>query len=125
MHNTPKLIISATAVALLWLAPVRAAPPPAADAADSVFSSSSDTAPAKAPGNSPVLAGAELEKTVQQLQKRLEAIETRLGTSSRPPSITYNMERRLADLERRIQQLEQQTARLQQLDQRVRRLEMK
>ena len=41
MRNTPKLIISAAAVALLWLAPVRAIPPPAADAADSVFAASS------------------------------------------------------------------------------------
>ena len=60
-----------------------------------------------------------------QLEKRLEAIEARLGPTSRPASVTYNLERRLADLEKRIQQLEQQVARWQQVDQRVRRLEMK
>ena len=125
MRNTPSLICFATALVLMWQASVRAVPPPGADAADSVFPASAGTVPAKAPGRSTALADTELEMSVQQLQKRLDAIETRLGSSSRPPSITYNLERRLADLEKRIQQLEQQTARLQQLDQRVRRLEMK
>lgn len=62
---------------------------------------------------------------LEQLEKRLEAIEARLGPTSRPASVAYNLERRVADLEKRIQQLEQQVARWQQVDQRVRRLEMK
>ena len=56
---------------------------------------------------------------------RIEAVEARLGAASRPPSITYNLERRLSDLERRVQQIEQTVTRLQGLDARIRKLEMK
>lgn len=65
------------------------------------------------------------EKDAEQMQKRLDTIEARLGMSSRPPSVANNMERRLADLEKRVQQIEQQLARMSQFDQRIRRLEMK
>ena len=125
MRNIPRLISSATIIALLGPLSAHAVPPPGADAADTVFSSTPVAVAVREPPASPANPGADLDKTVQQLQKRLDAIEARLGSSSRPPSITYNMERRLADLEKRVQQLEQQTTRLQQLDQRVRRLEMK
>lgn len=61
----------------------------------------------------------------KELQMRVEAIEARLGAATRPPSITYNLERRLSDLERRVQQIEQTVTRLQSLDARIRKLEMK
>ena len=67
----------------------------------------------------------QMEKALLQMQKEIATIEARLGLNSRPPSVTYNVERRLADLEKRVQQLEQQLARLQQFDQRIRRLETK
>ena len=66
-----------------------------------------------------------VETMAADMQKRLAAIEARLGPASRPPSMTYNLERRLADLEKRVQQIEQQLVRMQQMDQRIRRLEMK
>ena len=97
---------------------------PAGTVADAVFSTPTVPAPAKEippAGGAP----ANLAPVDPQLQKRLDAIETRLGSATRPASMNYNFERRLADLEKRVQQLEQQTVRLQQLDQRVRRLEMK
>lgn len=61
----------------------------------------------------------------QDLVQRLDAIEARLGQATRPPSMAYNLERRLTDLEKRIQQLEQQQTQLQKLEPRLRRLEMK
>ena len=64
-------------------------------------------------------------ESFRQLQKRLDHIEARLGTSARPPSVAFNVERRLADLEKRLAQIEQQLARMQAWDARIRRLEMK
>lgn len=61
----------------------------------------------------------------KDLVQRLDVIEARLGQAARPPSIAYNLERRLTDLEKRIQQLEQQQTQLQKLEPRLRRLEMK
>ncbi len=78
------------------------------------------TAPTVAP---PTLTITEAEW--KALLQRLDALETRLGPGSRPPSIAYNMERRLTELERRVQQMEQTVTRLQSLDSRVRKLEMK
>ncbi len=69
----------------------------------------------------PVVTDAEWRALLQ----RLETLEARLGAATRPPSIAYNMERRIADLERRLQQLEMSVTRLQSLDSRVRKLEMK
>lgn len=79
-----------------------------------------------APESSPPAPPAPLPATeITKLETRIDQIESRLGTSSRPASVAYNMERRLTDLERRIQQLEQKQSRLQQdVDQRLRRLEM-
>ncbi len=65
------------------------------------------------------------EPAIAEMLKRLDAIEARLGHSVRPPSVSYNLERRLAELEKRVQQIEQQLTRTQQMDQRIRRLEMK
>ena len=67
----------------------------------------------------------QTETRLRQMQKQIDALEARLGGTSRPPSVAYNVERRLADLEKRMQQLEQQLTRLQQVDQRIRRLETK
>ena len=77
--------------------------------------------PESPPPQEPVVTDAEWRALLQ----RLETLEARLGPVSRPPSIAYNMERRIADLERRVQQLEQTVTRLQSLDSRVRKLEMK
>lgn len=125
MRPIPGWICSATAIALCGLASVHAATTPESDAAESVFAGPPAATPVREPTGSPAVASTDAEKTVSQLQKRLEAIESRLGASSRPPSIAYNVERRLADLEQRVQQIEQQLARMQQFDQRIRRLEMK
>ena len=85
--------------------------------------SNSESSEAKLP--LPADAFQQLEVKANELQQRLDAVEARLGSSSRPPSAGNNMERRLADLEKRVQQNEQQLARMQQFDQRIRRLEMK
>ncbi|NCA81354.1 MAG: hypothetical protein EOM72_01220 [Opitutae bacterium] len=65
------------------------------------------------------------ERNDEEILKRLDLLDAHLGSSSRPPSITHNVERRLSNLERRVQQMEQQQSRMQQFDQRIRRLEMK
>lgn len=77
--------------------------------------------PESPPPQEPVVTDAEWRALLQ----RLETLEARLGAATRPPSIAYNMERRIADLERRLQQLEMSVTRLQSLDSRVRKLEMK
>ena len=104
-----------------WAWSCLSGPPPAdaqaPQAAEAVFPS---PAPSPAPATDPAMADA-----LRLVQKRLDSIEARLGASARPPSVGYNMERRLADLEKRVQQLEQQVARMQPYDQRIRRLEMK
>jgi len=65
------------------------------------------------------------EKILKKMEKRLDTIEARLGKTSRPPSLTHTVERRLTDLERRLQKIEQQLTRMQKWEQRIRRLEMK
>ena len=92
-----------------------------AEAVEQLFPSPAPAARVAAPPADKPTAADRLEP----LEKRLDAVESRLGPSSRPASVTYNVERRLADLEKRVQQIEQQLARWQQIDQRVRRLEMK
>lgn len=88
--------------------------------ADAVPTRPADT-PESLPPPEPLVAKAEWKALLQ----RLDALEARLGPATRPPSIAFNMERRIADLERRVQQLEQSVTRLQSLDSRVRKLEMK
>jgi BMFP domain-containing protein YqiC len=61
----------------------------------------------------------------KDLVQRLEALEARLGQAARPPSMAYNIERRITDLEKRLQQVEQQQTQLQKWESRLRRLEMK
>ena len=107
--------------ALLIAAAIQTANGQGAEAVDQLFPSPAPAAKVAAPPAGEPPAADRLEP----LEKRLDAVESRLGPSSRPASVTYNVERRLADLEKRIQQIEQQLARWQQIDQRVRRLEMK
>lgn len=64
-----------------------------------------------------------LDEALDSIENRLRQFEARLGHSTRPPTMTHNVERRLADIERRLDRIEQQLNRMQQLDQRVRRLE--
>ena len=107
--------------ALLIAAAIQTANGQGAEAVDQLFPAPAPAAKVAAPPAGEPPAADRLEP----LEKRLDAVESRLGPSSRPASVTYNVERRLADLEKRVQQIEQQLARWQQIDQRVRRLEMK
>ena len=91
------------------------------DAVDALFP---DVAAPARPAPTPASA-ATPDDSLRQLEKRLDALEARLGPATRPPSLANSVERRLADLDARLQKLEQQLTRLQQYDQRIRRLEMK
>ena len=93
------------------------------DAMDALFPDVAAPAPAR-PAPAPASA-ATPDDSLRQLEKRLDALEARLGPATRPPSLANSVERRLADLDARLQKLEQQLTRLQQYDQRIRRLEMK
>lgn len=93
------------------------------DVVDALFASPPPAAAVPAPANT--ASAPAIDPAVVLMQKRLDAIEVHLGVPNRPPSVAYNMERRVADLEKRVQQLEQQVSRMQQFDQRIRRLEMK
>lgn len=99
----------------------------AASPVDSVFPDADTTPsrPADIPESAPTPTPVVTEGEWKALLQRLDTLEARLGPATRPPSIAYNMERRIADLERRVQQLEQSVTRLQSLDSRVRKLEMK
>lgn len=57
------------------------------------------------------------------LAKRLDIIETRLGSTTRQSSPAATIERRLADIEKRLDRLEQQYNRIQQMEQRIRKME--
>ncbi len=94
---------------------------------DSVFpdAAAAPARPADIQESAPTLTPVVTEAEWNALVQRLDALEARLGPATRPPSIAYNMERRLTDLERRVQQMEQTVTRLQSLDSRVRKLEMK
>jgi hypothetical protein len=94
-----------------------------AGAVDTLFPEPAITAPlAQA---KPATAASNAAATLVEVNRRLSVIEARLGTTARPSSLGYNIERRLADLERRMQQLEQKQARMQQWEQRIRRMEIK
>jgi len=102
------------------------APGQSPGAVDALYPPSRPSPPAqKAEQNVLTMETGQAEKSLAQIEKRLDTIEARLGKTSRPPSIAYNVERRLSDLERRLQKLEQQQARMQKWEQRIRRLEMK
>jgi hypothetical protein len=62
-------------------------------------------------------------RAMEQLTRRVEEIETRLGRSNRTPTATYNLERRLEDIEKRIAAMEKKVSDLEKLEQRVRKLE--
>ena len=95
-----------------------------AGAVEALFPASAATAPGPgAPAAAPEESGTA--ESFRQRQKRLDHVEARLGISTRPPSVAFNVERRLADLEKRLAQIEQQLARMQTWDARLRRLEMK
>lgn len=112
-------------VGVLAFAPLAGMAQKPSDAVGALFPGTSNSAPSEAKLPSPADAPQPWEVKANELQKRLDAVEARLGGSSRPPSAVNNMERRLADLEKRVQQIENQLARMQQFDQRIRRLEMK
>jgi len=95
-----------------------------ATAVETLFPASPPSPPEQAPRGTKASSALDWEKEATLFEKRLDAIEARLGTSPRPPSVAYNLERRLADLEARLQKMEQQMARMQQWEQRIRRLEM-
>lgn len=61
--------------------------------------------------------------SVQVTRKRLDAIESRLGTATRQPTPATTIERRLADIEQRLDRLELQNNRIQQMEQRIRKIE--
>ena len=119
----PRAALSAAALGL-WLGGM----PASAQGAGAVEALFPTPAAAAAPGpGAPAAApdGSVTAESFRQLQKRLDLIEARLGISARPPSVAFNVERRLADLEKRLAQIEQQLARMQAWDARIRRLEMK
>ncbi len=62
-------------------------------------------------------------QAVKVMDKRLEAIEKRLGFDRRPPTVTTTVERRLAEIERRLDGVERQLQTMRQMEQRLRRLE--
>ena len=95
------------------------------EAVDALFAVPVSPAREEQPSTPPPPAKRPVDPSIEDMLKRLDTIEARLGASIRPPSVNYNMERRLADLEKRIQQIEKQLARLPQMDQRLRRLEIK
>lgn len=64
--------------------------------------------------------GQEAERRIEALEKSLDAVESRLGRSTQPPSLSNNMERRLQDLEKRLSALERETKRM---DERLRKVE--
>ena len=110
---------------VLAFAPLAGMAQKPSDAVGALFPGTSNSAPSEAKFPLTADAPQPWEVKANELHKRLDAIEARLGGSSRPPSAGNNMERRLADLEKRVQQVETQLARMQQFDQRIRRLEMK
>ncbi len=61
---------------------------------------------------------------LRNVEERLHAVEARLGTPTRQPTITTTFERRVADIERRLEKVEQQLNQLRNLEQRLRKLEM-
>lgn len=110
-------------VALLSLQAMGAESSSPANAVSTLFPEPASPSPSAQ--TQPAAADTNAEATLVEINRRLSVIETRLGTTARPASIGYNIERRLADLERRVQQLEQKQARMQQWEQRIRRMEMK
>lgn len=64
-------------------------------------------------------------KSVENLDKRVSTLESRLGRNVTTPSATNNLERRLDDLEDRVKDLEDLTKALEKLERRVRDLERK
>jgi len=62
-------------------------------------------------------------RAIEALDARLRVIESRLGTTTRPPALNETFERRFADMTRRMERMEQQLNRLQQMEQRLRRIE--
>ena len=112
-----------TLLGLIGSFPVHAQVVP--EAVEALFAAPVSPAREERPVTPPPPAKRPVDPSIEDMLMRLDTIEARLGASIRPPSMTYNLERRLADLEKRVQQIEQQLTRMQQMDQRIRRLEMK
>jgi len=115
--------LSVGIVALLSLRAMGAESSGPANAVSTLFPE--PASPSPSPQTQPATIATNAAATLLEVNRRLSVIEARLGTTTRPSSIGYNIERRLADLERRVQQLEQKQARMQQWEQRIRRMEMK
>ncbi|MBU4460055.1 MAG: hypothetical protein KJ579_05765 [Verrucomicrobia bacterium] len=64
--------------------------------------------------------GRDVERRIETLEKSMDAVESRLGRTTQPPSLSNNMERRLQDLEKRLAALERETKRM---DERLRKVE--